>query len=67
MVSLGFLIDPGTVILLDFYNEMNEEQQSLFIKQAFIPENVSMEFEYFENFYEERKKILTKKLKELLG
>ncbi|MEE1247708.1 MAG: DUF262 domain-containing protein [Lachnospiraceae bacterium] len=53
--------------LLDFYNEMNEEQQSLFIKQAFIPENVSMEFEYFEDFYEERKKILTKKLKELLG
>ena len=53
--------------LIDFYNEMNEEQQTLFKKQAFIPENVSMEFEYFEDFYEERKKILTKKLKEILG
>ena len=54
------------MLLLDFYNEMNEEQQILFKKQAFIPEDVSMEFENFEDFYEERKKIITKKLKDIL-
>ena len=53
--------------LLEFYNEMNEEQQVIFKKQAYIPENINMEFECFEDFYEERKKILTEKIKELLG
>jgi len=55
------------MLLIDFYNEMNDEQQKLFIKQAYIPNTISLEFEYFEEFYEERKKMLITKLKELLG
>ena len=53
--------------LLEFYNEMNEEQQKIFIKQAYIPNAISFEFDYFEEFYEERKKMLTTRIKELLG
>ena len=53
--------------LIDYYNEMNDDQKALFCKQSLIPDNVSLEISDFETFYEERKKLLVKKLKELLG
>lgn len=52
--------------LVDYYNDMNDEQKILFCKQSLIPENASLELNDFEIFYEERKKLLIKKLKELL-
>jgi len=53
--------------LVDFYNDMNDEQKINFFKQSFIPKGVSLELENFEDFYEKRKVILAEKLRELLG
>jgi hypothetical protein len=53
--------------LIDYYNDMNDEQKAEFCKQAMIPQDVSLELEDFEKFYEERKAILTEKMRELLG
>lgn len=53
--------------LMDYYNDMNDDQKKLFCTQALIPEDVSLEIDKFGEFYEKRKQILTAKLKELLG
>lgn len=53
--------------LVDYYNDMNDSQKESFCRQSFIPEGVSLEIENFEEFYEERKTIITEKLRELLG
>lgn len=53
--------------LVDYYNDMNEEQKVEFQIQATIPQGVSLEIEDFEKFYEARKTILAGKIRELLG
>lgn len=53
--------------LVDYYNDMNEEQKERFYKQSFISEGVSLELEHFDEFYEKRKAILTEKIRVLLG
>lgn len=53
--------------LVDYYNDMNDSQKEEFRRQAFIPEDVSLELENFDEFYEKRKEILTVKIRELLG
>lgn len=53
--------------LVDYYNDMNDEQKAQFLKQSFIPQDVSLELDNFEEFYEKRKTILVEKLRELLG
>ena len=53
--------------LIDFYNDMNIEQKDFFCKTAIIPTDVSFEIENFDNFYEERKKLLAKHILDLLG
>ncbi len=52
--------------LIDYYNSMNVEQQKVFYEQALIPENVSLELENFEEFYNARRLILEKKIRELI-
>jgi hypothetical protein len=46
---------------------MNPEQRERFMETAMIPEGVSLEIEQFEEFYEERKAILAKKIRALLS
>lgn len=53
--------------LIDYYNDMNDEQKIAFCKEAIIPENVSLELDNFEEFYEKRRVILSEKIKQLLG
>lgn len=53
--------------LVDYYNDMNDEQKVEFYKQAMIPQDESLEIEDFEKFYEARKSILAEKIRELLG
>lgn len=53
--------------LVDYYNDMNDGQKAEFCKQAMIPHDVSLEIEDFEKFHETRKKILTERIRELLG
>ncbi|QNK39848.1 DUF262 domain-containing protein [Caproicibacter fermentans] len=53
--------------LVDYYNDMNDEQKAEFCKQAIIPDDTSLELENFEEFYEKRKTILADKLRTLLG
>ena len=53
--------------LVDYYNDMNDEQKAKFCKEALIPDGVSLELENFEEFYEKRKGLLTAKIRQLLG
>lgn len=53
--------------LIDYYNDMNDEQKAEFCKEALIPDGVSLELENFEEFYEKRKVLLTAKIRQLLG
>jgi uncharacterized protein with ParB-like and HNH nuclease domain len=53
--------------LVDYYNDMNDEQKGEFCKEAIIPDGVSLELEHFDEFYEKRKAILTDKIRALLG
>ncbi len=52
--------------LVDYYNDMNDEQKTTFRKQAIIPDGVSLELDHFEEFYEKRKDILVQRIRELL-
>ena len=53
--------------LVDYYNDMNDEQKAVFRKEALIPEGVSLELEHFGEFYEKRKELLMGKIRQLLG
>ena len=53
--------------LIDYYNDMNNEQKAEFCKQAIIPVGVSLELENFDEFFEKRKTILSTRLRVLLG
>ena len=53
--------------LVDYYNDMNDEQKAKFREEALIPEGISLELENFEEFYEKRKVLLTIKIRQLLG
>lgn len=52
--------------LVDYYNDMNDEQKALFRKQALIPDGVSLELDHFDEFYDARKAILIQKIRNLL-
>lgn len=53
--------------LIEYYNDMNTDQQETFCRQAMIPEGVPLGIEHFEEFYSKRKDILAKRIKALLG
>lgn len=53
--------------LIDYYNDMNDEQKAEFCKQAIIPDGVSLELEHFDEFYEKRKAVLMDRIRALLG
>jgi uncharacterized protein with ParB-like and HNH nuclease domain len=52
--------------LIDYCNDMNEEQKEEFYKRALIPKDTSLEIEHFGEFYEARKNMLKEKILELL-
>ncbi len=52
--------------LVDYFNDMNDEQKKAFYKQAIVPESVSLELENFEEFYEQRKSLLMDMLRKLM-
>ncbi len=53
--------------LIEYFNDKNEGQRQLFMSQAIIPDGVSLELQYFGDFYEKRKEELEKRVRELLG
>ena len=53
--------------LIDYYTDMNTEQRTRFYETAMIPEDVSLDIEKFDEFYEARKSLLTKKIRALLS
>lgn len=53
--------------LADYYNDMTSSQKDEFRKQAMIPDDVSLEFEKFGEFYLARKSVLKEKIRDLLG
>ena len=56
----------NSMSLIDYYNDMNEEQKLAFHKQAMIPEDISLEISNFGDFYEKRKLLLADKIRRLL-
>lgn len=53
--------------LIDFYNQMTNEQKEKFISNSYIPtNNVTLEIEDFEIFYNKRAELLLKKIKQLV-
>lgn len=52
--------------LIDYCNDMQEEEKKKFFEQAMIPQNTSLEIENFGEFYEKRKNILKEKILDLL-
>lgn len=52
--------------LANYFNDMNDEQKSDLRKHVIIPDGLSMELEYFDEFYETRKAILTARILQLL-
>lgn len=53
--------------LQQFFDEMTNDQQKEFKKNSYIPENQSLDIANFENFYNDRKKLLKTKILTLLG
>lgn len=53
--------------LIEYYNDMNDEQRKRFRKEALIPEGVSLELSNFGEFYEKRRALLIERLRQLLG
>lgn len=56
----------SSMSLLDYYNDMTDDQQKEFYKNSLIPENVSLDIASFNTFYSKRKEILVDKIKGLL-
>jgi len=56
----------GDMRLVDYCNDMTDEQRTNFFEKAMIPNNISLEIEHFDKFYEARKKVLAAKIRELL-
>ena len=56
----------GNMPLIAYCSEMTAEQSKRFMETAMIPDGVSFDIEQFEEFYEQRKKLLTNKIKDLL-
>jgi uncharacterized protein with ParB-like and HNH nuclease domain len=56
-----------SISLLEYYNDMNDEQKKSFLAQALIPDDVSLEISSFDEFYEKRKGLLKDKITNLLG
>lgn len=52
--------------LIDYYNDMDHDQQISFRREALIPDGISLELEDFDVFYEQRKALMTQRLRELL-
>lgn len=52
--------------LVSYVDDMNLEQKKLFYERSFIRPSISLEFDNFGMFYNERKKTLSIKLSELL-
>ena len=52
--------------LIAYCNNMTDEQKQEFYKKSIIPQDVSLEFDNFEEFYEKRKQLLKEKIIELL-
>ena len=52
--------------LIDYCNNMTDEQKQEFYKKSLIPQDVSLEFDNFNIFYEKRKQLLKEKILELL-
>ncbi len=55
------------ISLQQYYDDMNSQQQTEFKTNSYIPENESLDIANFENFYNERKKLLKSKIVDLLG
>lgn len=53
--------------LISFYNNMTDVQKIDFKEKALIPHEIPLTVECFGRFYEARKKLLTEKIRSLLG
>lgn len=52
--------------LISYFNNKTVEQQETFLEHAMIPKGISLELSDFDAFYEKRREIMYKKLKDIL-
>ncbi|MCL1819727.1 MAG: DUF262 domain-containing protein [Oscillospiraceae bacterium] len=50
-----------------YYDSLTSENQAKFYEEAIIPHDVSLDIEGFDKFYEARKQLLAKRIRDLLG
>ena len=53
--------------LVSYFNSLTDENQVKFYERSIIPENISLEIDDFDKFYEARKKLLLLRIRALLG
>lgn len=66
VVMLEFDKTEKSIIVYVQYIELNNEQKAAFYKQVILPEDVSLEIENFEEFYNRRKELLATRMRALL-
>lgn len=66
VVMLEFDKTEKSIIVYVQYIELNNEQKAAFYKQVILPEDVSLEIENFEEFYNRRKELLSTRMRALL-
>lgn len=66
VVMLEFDKTEKSIIVYVQYIELNNEQKAAFYKQVILSEDVSLEIENFEEFYNRRKELLATRMRALL-
>lgn len=53
--------------LQEYFNDMNDDQQTIFIKRALLPEGVPLDISHFGEFYKSRRALIEKRILTMLG
>ena len=52
--------------LLEYFNDMNDDQQAIFVKRAILPTDAPLDIGHFGDFYEQRRAMLEKRILSML-
>lgn len=52
--------------LLEYFNDMNDDQQAVFVKRAILPEGVPLDIGHFGDFYKKRRELIEEKIVSML-
>ncbi|WP_278854224.1 DUF262 domain-containing protein [Gordonibacter pamelaeae] len=52
--------------LLEYFNDMNDDQQAIFVKRAILPADVPLDIGHFGDFYKQRRALLEERILSML-